>query len=535
VAAVPVLLAGCKTDWQSYSEFLPARPEFKMGADFVAANSDRVRLLFWLARLVCIPFSLLGGYFCYRWACELYGIAAGYLALTLWCFCPNIVANGQLITSDVAASSFGLWACYSFWRWLKEPTWRRTITSGLVLGLSELTKTTLVIFYPLWPIAWFIYRLAERTQRTRDKWLRELGMLVARSLIGLYLINLGYAFEGTGTPLKDFTFVSECFGGKVVTEMAQQGEGNRFSDSWIGVLPVPLPKYYVLGIDLQRRDFEHYFEPSYLHGTFQDTGWWYYYVYALAIKVPLGSWLLFVVSLCSLHKVSGSACVRDEAILLFPAAVIFVFVSSQTGFSEHMRYVLPCFPFTYVFISRTAHLVFTSIRWSLIVMVPLAWSMVSTALVYPHCLSYFNELGGGPVGGKEHLINSNIDWGQDLYYLKAWMAENPEASPLNLVCFGFVRPHTLGIDFVVPEEFAIGGRMEGVTEAPPLGWYAISVNFLQGLEHSSYLPNGSQIRFGRHALSRFKNAPPVAMVGYSIYIYHIQADETVIQTDTLSR
>src|SRR5690606_7683365 len=138
-----------------------------------------------------------------------------------------------------------------------------------------------------------------------------------------------------------------------------------------------------------KRDFERYSHPSYLRGEFRDHGWWYYYLYALAIKVPLGTWLLIILAstcgiwrrwtggspgrpaydaanspqlIASRHEsdtqadggresasgesvtdtlASGSRSEpattwRDEFILLAPAIVILVFVSSQTGFSEHM-------------------------------------------------------------------------------------------------------------------------------------------------------------------------------------------------------
>ena len=35
----------------------------------------------------------------------------------------------------------------------------------------------------------------------------------------------------------------------------------------------------------------------------------------------------------------------------------------------------------------------------------------SSLAIYPHSLSYFNELAGGPTKGHYHLIDSNIDWG----------------------------------------------------------------------------------------------------------------------------
>jgi 4-amino-4-deoxy-L-arabinose transferase-like glycosyltransferase len=92
---------------------------------------------------------LLGGYVCLRWANELYGSWAGILALTLWCFSPNILANGQMITPDAASSALGLLATYLFWHWLKRPSWPQTLALGVALGLTELTKTTWLILFPV--------------------------------------------------------------------------------------------------------------------------------------------------------------------------------------------------------------------------------------------------------------------------------------------------------------------------------------------------------------------------------------------------
>jgi len=67
------------------------------------------------------------------------------LACLLWCFSPNILAHASLITADAHASALGLAACYTFWRWLKRPTWAQSALTGVVLGLAELAKTTLIL------------------------------------------------------------------------------------------------------------------------------------------------------------------------------------------------------------------------------------------------------------------------------------------------------------------------------------------------------------------------------------------------------
>ena len=96
--------------------------------------------------------------------------------------------------------------------------------------------------------------------------------------------------------------------------------------------------------------------------------------------------------------------------------------------------------------------------------------------VYPHSLSYFNELAGDPTGGHAHLIHSNIDWGQDLLYLKRWLDGHPEARPLYVAYCGTVDPHYLGIDYQLPPVADPGAA---VPHLEP-GWYAVSVNFLRG-------------------------------------------------------
>ena len=158
VAALPAIAAGAKTDWSGYSEGVGTRPDFTVMDDFVHANGERVIWLVTLARWALIPIVLLGGYVCYRWARELYGDAAGIMALALWCFCPNVLAYGQIINADAGATALGVAAGECFWKWLKDPSWDRALVVGIVLGLAELTKTTWVALFVLWPALWLVVR-----------------------------------------------------------------------------------------------------------------------------------------------------------------------------------------------------------------------------------------------------------------------------------------------------------------------------------------------------------------------------------------
>ena len=295
-----------------------------------------------------------------------------------------------------------------------------------------------------------------------QNWLWQLAMLGFIIAGSLYILNLGYGFEGSFKPLKEFHFVSDLLTGQnwnseqsTAARSVQQVTGtslnNRFDNSLLGDVPVPFPANYLRGIDIQQRDFEGYTFKSYLRGEFRAHGWWWYYLYAIAIKVPLGTWLIGLVTFCSRIKYGDSPLrTRDEIVLLAPSLVVFEIASYKCGFSHHLHYILICFPFIFIWISQAAGLLMQlKAKWwrlaksqlmSLLIAAGLSWSIVSSLWIYPHGLSYFNEPAGGPKNGPKHLLHSNIDWGQDLRYLGWWMEKHPAEQPFHLAYFGRIDP-----------------------------------------------------------------------------------------------
>ena len=553
VAALPVMAVGYEEDWSEFSERRGARPVFRMGRNFVSANKERSYFLFMIARWACIPFSWLGAIICYLWAKDLFGKPSGIVACMLWCFSPNILAHASLITPDAHATALGLAACYTFWKWLKKPTWTQAALTGCVLGLAELTKTTMVLFFPLWPLLWIAYRWPDRKKMRLADWAREAGMLTLRMAIGLLVLNSGYNFEGSGKLLKDFEFVSGLLTSIEASDLNQvvgdsrgsiaSNISNRFSQHWLGSIPTPLPENYVVGIDIQQRDFERPQIPSYLGGEFRDHGWWYFYLYALVVKVPLGTWALIftILILGQLRKFKSKTLLRDRMILLGPPLVIFLVVSYKSEFTHHMRYVLPCFPFAFIWIGQIAEKLLampTSFECdksspklfafrSSVSFLLLFCSVFSCLSVYPHNLSYFNKLAGGPLGGSRHLLYSNLDWGQDLRHLKCWIEERGdevEGQPFHLAYSGGVLPSDLGIHEAVPWP-----NLENAGSFPTPGFYAIGVNLLQG-SRSKY-SHIRQVRF----LKFLREQNPYGRAGFSIFIYQIDSKHAIELKQILSR
>jgi hypothetical protein len=369
-ATLPLLFDPPEADWSTLPEYRKNQ-EFAAGKDLIRRNGGRSLGYFTRARWACIPFALLGGLTCFLWARELYGLPAGFVALTLWCTCPMVLGNATMITPDVGAAATGTLAGWTFWRWLRSPGWQRALVAGLSLGVCELTKTTWVVLFGLWPLLWCVWRWRPAGTSVRRCPPGEAAQLLLILVLALELVNVGYLFEGSGEPLGAFSFRSNLLAGTASREKAILEGGNRFRDTWLGSVPVPLPRHYVLGIDDQKRDFEVGLL-SYLRGEWRKGGWWYYYLYGLGVKVGSGY----------------SAGWRSEWLLLAPVLTVLALVSSQTGFNHHVRYVLPVLPLVYVWTSKVGR-VFVDRAWPLrgVVLLALAWSAFSSLRVYPHSLS----------------------------------------------------------------------------------------------------------------------------------------------------
>jgi hypothetical protein len=521
-AALAAFLGRPILSWNSVTDTSDQRPEFQVGRDFLILNGADAYWYYTAARLLCIPYVLLGGIVCFLWARQIYGPASGIVALALWCFCPAVLGWGATITPDATCASMAVSAVFALECWLRVPGWRRAFVAGLVLGLALLTKLTLVICLPLWPaifVAWNSLT-GRQTLRCMSNWFQ----LAAILLTATYVVNAGYGFEGSLTPLGKIHFISVPLAGSEAVALGGIG-GNRFKSSWLGRLPVPLPVNYIRGADTQKNSFERGVH-SYLFGKWSDRGWWYYYLAAGMLKVPCGTWLLvllsLVASLTDWRGARGDWYVRaaNTMVVLLPAIAIGAFVSSQYGISRNFRYGLPCLPFIYIYASQ----VFRNRRQGsgghppLVVLGGLAvvWSMVSSVSIYPHCLSYFNEMAGGPRGGHRFLLDLNVDCGQDLFRIKEWAASHPQAKPLTVVQTrtGFVVATDVGLEVpsVVHYRHQTAAKGPGISRSgtstlvPEPGWYAISRHELWN-EECDY--------------AFFRDRQPVAWVGYTFPIFFV--------------
>src|SRR5262249_48600119 len=153
--------------------------------------------------------------------------------------------------------------------------------------------------------------------------------------------------------------------------------------------------------------------PVFLDGQWSEDGFPGYYAWALLYKMPHALQLLAILVLLWIVVPGGrSRRLLTQAAILLPAAVVLA-VAESSPMQLGIRYVLPVLPFVILFASQAAGwLDFKMFPVRSVTTIVLAAAMLLSLRDYPEHLSYFNELAGGPTGGREHLLDSNLDWGQ---------------------------------------------------------------------------------------------------------------------------
>jgi hypothetical protein len=257
--------------------------------------------------------------------------------------------------------------------------------------------------------------------------------------------------------------------------------------------------------ELLQLDAEGY--PSYLLGDFRRHGWWYYFPVAFLVKTPTG-----VLAACAIAAFSLWRGRREPPPLLLslclvlPPLVYFA-MAMRSSINIGVRHILPVFPFLYVLLAfALIHygplLLRAAWRWALVAVIALV--SLESLSAYPHYLSFFNWTSGGPANGSRYLLDSNIDWGQDLKNLATFVKAN-HLTPLCTALFGPAPARYYGIE---ARNLNQTGTPEGVENLPCV--VAISANPLRGLYNApkKYQP--------------LPQRQPLARIGYSVYIYDLR-------------
>lgn len=257
---------------------------------------------------------------------------------------------------------------------------------------------------------------------------------------------------------------------------------------------------------------------SYLLGDISQNGFWLYFPVAFLVKTPAPTLIAIVIA--AIYTIVRRPKGSDVLFLLAPALIFFL-VAVWSRLNVGWRHILPIYPFLFVWLGGTVSAMWRcrgrAIRTTLFLLG--AWLCGSTLWSYPNYLAYFNEFVGGPSKGHLILVDSSLDWGQDLKALKEWMKRN-QVNKIQLAYFGTADPAYYKINAVYLPGCVYHTQPELNDVADFPRYVAISETFLAGL----YLD-----RPDRYA--RFRTLAPVAVINYSIRVYKMTEDRANQGTD----
>ena len=415
-----------------------------------ANHGDRLLIL---TRLMMVLTAMLLGWFVFRWSYSLYGKWSAMLAVILYSFCPNILANARLITPDITLTTFSFMTLYYLWRLFGDGRARNAILGGTCFGFALLSKFTSLLLFPICILLMILWGIKQKTFKLRY-------------CLVFVTIGIGILFSGYGMNLGP----------------------------------------YFHGITYQYESAEYH--ASFLMGKYSTTGWWYYFIFAFLVKTPIATMIFLVISLVLFVGRMLKGAWMHEMFLLVPAAVIFCFFSMNHQ-SMGLRYILPIYPFLFVFASSVAQSFLSDKALTGLSVGAVGWYIGASCYIHPHYLAYFNELAGGPDNGYKCLVDSNLDWGQDLKGLGSYMQKHG-ISRINLSYFGTDSPARYGIAFNWLPSWILFNPDSEKHKLPTQGWFAISATNLQG----TYFDD-------KDLYAWFREHEPVAKIGYSIFIYKI--------------
>ena len=411
---------------------------------------------------------------------QMMGARAAWLALLLAVFEPNLIAHSRFVTTDLALSLFTLLAVWWWWRWLVQARWHNVLLAGIFAGLAMGTKYNGALVWAVIGLALLIQPTVPGGANWRQRWL-GLGaaLLAATGVIwALFRFSVG--------PV-------------------------TFLPAW---LPLPAPHFWqwfwntvfrILDLQGARVDF--------FLGEASNRYWWNYFFVAAGVKLPLVELLLALTGFALLAR---NRTLRRLCVLwLLPALLLLLGMTEVLNIG--FRHMLAGIPFVLLlggYVAEAMPWLYARPWRTVTVSALLGVILVAdTARIAPHYESYFNQLAGPWQNWSNILVDSNLDWGQDLIALRRVMDEKGIES-VNLAYFGKAAPEAYGVRYrPLPSylRFMEGREINAYNPyTPEPGWYAISATALR---------TGTMTPETVDLYKHFRDRTPDARAGYSIYLY----------------
>ena len=433
------------------------------------------------------------------WITRRRGWLAGALAGGLVALSPTIVAATSIAATDGPFALGGVVAAVGLARFAARPSrWSYLGAAGAV-GFGLACKQSAAIFFPLA----LVELLLQGPPARRDGWTGvdvalRWGWRVATRFVGLVALAfvVDWAFYGLHTARYGATGTSTTLP-VVVPMVAGLLPHSAAITEFVSDLGMPLAIDTFVG-QMNHAALGH---PAFLMGMHSTNGWWYFFPVALAIKSTPAELALMALALALACR---AATWRDPTRRTWlGASLVMLAAGVVSKINIGQRYMILVYPLVILLgADWLGSIAGRRRRWALAVGgLLIAGQAVSAGGIAPHYLAYFNSFCGGPMEGHRYLVDSSLDWGQDLPTLRREL-EARHYHQVALNYFGTAQADVYGLRVVEWQT-----RDEAV--AASTDYLAISATSMMGAYGPASL-----------LYNRFKDLPS-ARVGYSIFLYDL--------------
>lgn len=459
----------------------------------ILANGSRYTRVLGLARLGELPFVLLACAGVWVLALHVFGRRVAVCSVFLFTMLPPVLAHGGLATTDIAITGTFIWAVYAYIRWLEARDLKSTVFLGFWTGMSLASKASAIPFLGLTfgtlSIA-YLFSIGFKNPSSIPR-VKQLAARAVPALLIAFLV-LWACYRFTVRPL--FT-PGELAArpGDFPRRMINAG----FVHDLVTKLPVPAPEY-ARGLGQAWRHNNPYMT-SYLLGEHGKNGWWYFFPVVLGLKTPLGFLVLAVPGVAALLWRLGLRDWKSAAPALCATAILAVCMLSRINMG--VRHILPIYSFLSVGAGYFAVQCMNSDRRirATLASVGLLWCCASSVKAHPDYLAYFNEIASRHP--ERYLLDSDLDWGQDLNRLSKRLAAL-HAPSVRIAYFGSADLSRSGLP---PTSSVCDGLLQGHV--------AVSVTFLYPAELGKCPERFAELG----------SIEPRERVGKSIFLYYFPA------------
>ena len=472
------------------------------------AGNNPKEVLLW-ARLPMMLLMIGLGLFLFKWAKELFGKKIALLVLVLYAFYPDVIAHGRLVTTDVAAAFGYVLALYYFDKALTERVWKWTIIGALAFAVAQLLKFSAFLLFFVFLILIIARAVMGRKEdgsflKSVWKHFKTYFWVCAISVIFVWAAYVPFVWN---TPLSVEHELIE----RNLTDDPRTLPLRNFEHLFESNPIMRGLGHYTLGMMLVIGRVESG-NATYVLGHSSDRSISWYFPAAWALKTPI---TIIILSLLSIAYIVARWPKDKEKkwlliVILSPIIVYWAF-TLRGSLNIGIRHLLPTVPFVLLLIGYFLYNILNNKakawqKWGVGLLV--VYMVASTLSNYPNFIAYFNELT--PRDARyTRLIDSSLDWGQDLLRLKSYIDEN-KIETIKVDYFGGSVP-----SYYIPQSANWHSEF-----GPTTGWLAISATFYQ----SSKLYGEME---GKWSYSWLDKIRPKAIIGGSILVFNITEEDLV--------